>query len=395
MASTTLTDIASQWSFPQGTTYLNHGSFGPSPRCVQQAREALQRRLEAQPMDFLLRLLPPLFIAARARLAAFVGASADDLVFVDNATVGMNVVAASVELRPGDEVLCNDHEYGAVTRLWEHKCQAAGAKLIVQRLPQPLRTADELVDAIFAAATGCTRLLVFSHITSPTAVIFPAAKICRRARERGIPVCIDGPHAVAMLPLDLRALDCDYYTASCHKWLSAPFGSGFLYVHPHQQTAVRPAVISWGRTLEGDSPSWRDEFHWLGTRDTTAWLSVPAAIDFLESVGLDEFRRRTHELARYARQRIGELTADLSAGGAAVNLEPLVPDDPAWYGSMAAMPLPPGEAEPLMRTLWERHGIEVPIIDWAGRRLIRVSCHLYNTRADVDRLVEALGKELA
>lgn len=394
MASTTRSGVARQWSFPAGTTYLNHGSFGPSPRCVQEAREALQRRLEAQPMDFFLRQLPPLLIAARAHLAAFVGAPAEDLVFVDNATVGMNVVAASVALRPGDEVLLNDHEYGAVLRIWERRCKDAGAKAVVQRLPQPLHTADELADAILAGASDRTRLLVFSHVTSPTAVTFPAADICRRARARGITVCIDGPHAVAMLPLDVASLECDFYTASCHKWLSAPFGSGFLYVHPRQQATVRPAVVSWGRTLEGDSPGWRDEFHWLGTRDTTAWLAVPAAIDFLEGVGLDEFRRETHELARYARERIGELTAEVACHGASGDLEPLVADDAAWYGSMAAMPLPPGEAEPLMRALWRRHGIEAPIIDWSGRRLIRVSCHLYNTREDVDRLVEALKSEL-
>jgi isopenicillin-N epimerase len=395
VASTTRSGVASQWSFPAGTTYLNHGSFGPSPRCVQEAREELQRRLEAQPMDFFLRQLPPLLIAARARLAAFVGAAADDLVFVDNATVGMNVVAASVALCPGDEVLLNDHEYGAVLRIWERRCQDAGAKVVVQRLPQPVHTADELADAIFAGASDRTRLLVFSHVTSPTAVILPAAVICRRARAAGIAVCIDGPHAVAMLPLDVASLDCDFYAASCHKWLSAPFGSGVLYVHPRRQAAVRPAIVSWGRTLEGDSPSWRDEFHWLGTRDTTAWLAVPAAIDFLEGVGLNEFRRETHELARYARERIGELTAEVAAGRAAGDLEPLTPDEPVWYGSMAAMPLPPGEAEPLMRALWERHGIEVPIIDWSGRRLIRVSCHVYNTRADVDRLVGALKAEIA
>jgi isopenicillin-N epimerase len=344
-------------------------------------------------MDFFLRQLPPLFMAARDRLAVFVGADAADLVFVDNATVGMNIVAASVPLRPGDEVLLNDHEYGAVLRLWEHKCAAAGAKLVVQRLPRPLRTTAELAEAIFAAASDRTRLLVFSHVTSPTAIIFPAAEICRRARQRGIATCIDGPHVVAMLPLDLKSLDCDFYTASCHKWLSAPFGSGFLYVHPRRQATVRPAIISWGRTLEGETPSWRDEFHWVGTRDTTAWLSVPAAIDFLEEFGIERFRRQTHELAHYARQRIEELAAVISPG-AQHDLEPLVPDDAAWYGSMAAVPLPAGEAEPLQRALWEKHGIEAPVIDWSGRRLIRVSCHVYNTPADVDRLVEALAEEL-
>jgi isopenicillin-N epimerase len=389
-----MTDVANEWSFPPGTTYLNHGSFGPSPRCVQEAREELQRRLEAQPMDFFLRQLPPLFISARARLASFVGAEPEDLIFVDNSTVGMNVVAASIDLRPGDEVLANDHEYGAVLRLWERKCQAAGARFIVQRLPSPLRGVEEVVEAILAAASPRTRLLVFSHVTSPTAVIFPAAEICRQARRRGIGVCIDGPHAVAMLPLELRSLDCDFYTASCHKWLSAPFGSGFLYVHPRRQASVRPAIVSWGRTLEGDQPGWRDEFHWLGTRDTTAWLSVPAAIDFLEHAGLDDFRRQTHELAGYARRRIEELTSAMAAAAEPGSLDPLVPDDPACYGSMAAMPLPPGEAEPLQRALWEKHGIEAPVIDWSGRRLIRVSCHLYNTQADVDRLVDALTEEM-
>lgn len=389
--------IASEWSFPPGTTYLNHGSFGPAPRSVQAAREDFQRRLNAQPMDFFLRQLPPLLIAARAKLAAFIGAAPEDLVFVDNATVGMNVVAASVALRPGDEVLLNDHEYGAVHRLWESKCQAAGARLVVATLPCPLRSADELVDSLFAAVTDRTRLLVFSHITSPTAVIFPAAEICRRARQRGLTVCIDGPHAVAMLPLDMNSLDSDFYTASCHKWLSAPFGCGFLYVHPRRQAEVRPAIISWGRTLEGDEPGWRDEFHWLGTRDTAAWLAVPAAIDFLERFGLAEFRRRTHALARHARQRLEALVVRRHG-----ELEPIVPDDGTaaphetqeqWYGSMAAVPLPPGEAEPLQLALWKKHGIEVPIVSWSGRRLIRVSCHLYNSEAHIDRLLHALESE--
>jgi len=420
------TDVARQWSFPPGTIYLNHGSFGPSPRVVQEVREELQRRLEAQPMDFFLRQLPPLLIEARARLAEFVGAEAGNLVFVDNATVGMNVVAASVELRPGDEVLCNDHEYGAMLRIWERKCQAAGAKLVVQRLPYPLQTTEELIESVLAAASDRTRLLVFSHITSPTAIIFPAAELCRRASQLGIPVCIDGPHAVAMLPLDLESLGCDFYTASCHKWLSAPFGSGFLYIHPRRQETVRPAIISWGRTLDGDEPSWRDEFHWLGTRDTTAWLTVPAAIDFLENFGVERFRRETRELAHYARQRIEELVRDLDASGTA-DFVPLVPDvghvdvghvskrapapeepsvghvwkrapltsDPAWYGSMTAVPLPAGECEPLQRALWEKHGIEVPIVDHGGRRLIRVSCHLYNTARQIDHLLDALDAELS
>jgi isopenicillin-N epimerase len=378
-------DFASQWSFPPGVTYLNHGSFGPPPRCVREARQEFQRRLDNQPMDFFLRQLPGELLATRRKLAEFVGCDADDLVMADNATTAMNIVAATVELRPGDQVLCNNHEYGAVLRLWERVCGRTGAKLVVADLPPPLRSVDELVDAMLSSITSRTRLLVFSHVTSPTAVVFPAAQVCKAARQREVAVCIDGPHAVAMLPFELRSLDCDFYCASCHKWLSAGFGSGFLYVNPRWHPTVRPAIVSWGRTPLGEEPSWRDEFHWLGTRDPSAWLSVTAAIEFLQETSVDDFRRRTHELACYARWKISELTG----------LEPLVADDAAWYGSMITLPLPPGEAEPLQRAIWEVHGIEVPVIDWPpdgkpSRRWIRVSCHLYNDEEQINRLAGAL-----
>jgi isopenicillin-N epimerase len=228
-----------------------------------------------------------------------------------------------------------------------------------------------------------------SHITSPTAVILPMSEICRAAHERGIAVCVDGPHAIAQIDLAIDSLDCDYYTASCHKWLSAPFGSGFLYVHPRRQESVGPLVQSWGRVSPTEPRRWDDEFVWSGTRDPSAFLSVPAAIEFLEGVGFEEFRSRTHALARYARERIAGL----------VGLEPLVPDSRQWYGSMAHVPLPPTksgglDARELQNALWREYGIEVPIVEHGGRRAIRVSCHLYNHRRDINRLVDALRKLL-
>jgi isopenicillin-N epimerase len=239
----------------------------------------------------------------------------------------------------------------------------------------------ETVRALFAGASSRTRLVVFSHITSPTAVILPAQAICAEARRRGLPVCIDGPHAVAMLPLSLNALDCDFYCASCHKWLSAPFGSGFLYVHPRLREFVKPLAISWGET-PGGVPSWQGEFDWIGTRDPSANLSVPTAIDFLEGeVGLEDFRRTTHELARYARHELLWLGQQ----------EPLTADDPAWYGSMVSVPIPAGDAQALQERLWRDFKIEALVKQWRDRRLVRVSCHLYNDQADVDRLLEALG----
>lgn len=372
------------WSIRQDTTYLNHGSFGPPPESVRAARLKWIGELDRQPMDFFVRKFEPAWRAARDKLAEFISVPADSLIFVENATAGMNIVADSFPLRPGDEVVLTDHEYGAVVRIWERACQRVGARVTVARLPLPFTTAAETVDTLFSQVTHSTRLIVISHITSPTAVILPVQEICSRARGRGIAVCIDGPHAPVQIPLDIAGLGCDYYTASCHKWLSAPFGSGFLFVSPKHQSRIRPPVLSWGRLPPLPIESWSDEFCWSGTRDPSPYLSIPAAIEFMREVGLDFFQKGSHALAQYARQRLVELT----------KLEPIVPDSSIWYGSMAHIPLPPGNRVALQDALWRQHGIEVPIVEWHGRRFIRVSCHLYNTPEQIDRLVAALQQLL-
>lgn len=378
----------SPWNLRRGVTYLNHGSFGPAPRPVLEARQGWFERLESEPMDFLVRQMEEHLQAARQRLGQFVGTAGDNLCFVDNATFGMNIVASSFPLAPADEVLATNHEYGAVLRIWRRVCQQAGATLRVQTLPESFVSDEEVVEKFLAGVTARTKLVVVSHVTSPTAVILPVQKICARARRLGMSVCIDGPHAPAAIPLELDRLDCDFYTASCHKWLSAPIGSGFLYAHRRVRSLLKPLVMSWGESLSGRPASWLDEFTWAGTRDPSAYLSVPAAIDFLETAGLAAFRERSHGLAQYARAKITRLTG----------LEALVPDSREWYGPMIALPLPAsvgeppkGHMHPLQAALWEQHLIEVPIVNWHGRRFIRVSCHLYNDEADIDRLAAALG----
>ena len=383
--------LKAEWNIRPDTIYLNHGSFGPPPRRVREARQTWQDRIDSQPMDFFVRELEPAWRAARRALARFVETAPENLIFVENATVGMNIVADSFPLEAGDEVLLTDHEYGAVGRIWQRACARAGGAVKTVELPLPFRTATETAEAILAAATERTRLIVISHITSATAVTLPVAEICRQARPRGIAVAIDGPHAVAQVPLSLDSLQCDFYAASGHKWLSAPVGSGFLYVAPRQQAHVRPPVLSWGRLPPGNIDSWSDEFVWSGTRNPSAYLAMPAAIEFLEQTGIDRFRARTHWLAQYARRRIVELTG----------LEPLVPDADAWYGSMAHVPLSATTSDdqcavsnPLQHTIWQRFGIEVPIVDFHGRRYVRVSCHLYNDTRQLDQLVAGLAELL-
>ncbi len=380
--------MISDWSFPDGVTYLNHGSFGPSPQCVREARQTWSERLEAQPMDFYLRQMEPALDDAAERLGQLIGASGNDLLFCDNATVAMNIVADSIPLQPDDEVLFTDQEYGAVMRIWRRAIDRANAKVVVQPMPRPIGSDDEMTAALMVGVTERTKLIVVSHISSPTAVIFPVQAICHEAAKRGVPVCVDGPHAIAMLDVNLRKIGCDYYCASCHKWLSAPFGSGFLYVARKRQKSLVPPVMSWGGSLGGRAAHWQDEFRWLGTRDPAPFLAVPTAIEFLERFGWEAFREQTHDLARYARQRIVELTG----------LEPAVPDSRDGFGSMISLPLPAsgdpipkqGQQDRLQIELWQRFGIEVPIVHWRGERLIRVSCHLYNTREHLDRLCDAL-----
>lgn len=375
-------EVADQWQFPAGVTYLNHGSFGPSPVPVRSARNRWQSQLDRQPMDFFVRTLEPALRDARDQLSRFVQTASGNLVFMENATAAMNVVAASFDLQAGDEVLLNDHEYGAVQRIWQRACEKSDARLVIAHLPDHFSAPEEIVDAVVQATTDKTRLIVCSHITSPTAVMMPVGALCAAARAREIAICLDGPHAPAHVDLRLDQLPCDFYTASCHKWLSAPFGTGFLYVHPRWQHAVRPVMQSWGRLLPNRPTSWDEEFIWSGTRDPSGYLAVPAAIEFLADVGLQEFRERTHFLARAARHRLSELWRQPD----------MVPDSADWYGSMAQVRLPPGDGSKLQLQLWEQYGIEVPVVPFADRWHIRISCHLYTMMSDVQRLVNAVSE---
>ncbi len=388
-----------EWLLDDDVRYLNHGSFGPSPRCVIEATEHWTRELERQPMHFYLRRMEELLDQASERLARFLGVGREGLIFSDNATTAMNVVASSLNLNADDEVLVNDHEYGAVTRLWRRYAQPSKAHVVTVDLPDPLTDDEAVVEAIMSKVTHLTRLIVVSHVTSPTAVILPIAEICRRARQLNVPVCIDGPHAIAMLPVDLKRIDCDFYAASCHKWLCGPFGSGFLYVHPQQRKRVQPTVVSWGGSIGGYQPSWKDEFNWIGTRNPASFLGVTAAIDFLQqparvltSAGsaLEEYRQHARSLLDFAEQRITALT----------NLPPFA-DRGHWCGSMAAFHLPRvseppkfGERDPIQNALWDRFRIEIPIVHWRGHRFVRVSSHLYNSPAEVEVLADALRQLL-
>ena len=374
------------WRFRKNVIYLNHGSFGAVPVVLQNQQSQIRAACQREPMDFLSRKLEPRWFDARFKLAVWLGTQPENIAFCENTTAGMNEIANWFPLAAGDEVLMNDHEYGAVRRIWKRRCEATSAKLVEVRLPSRLTDPQQLVDAIVAGCNQRTRLVVLSHITSPTAIILPVQKICTLLRERGIASCIDGPHALLQETFKLYSLQCDFYTASCHKWLCAPLGSGFVYVDPRWHSQFKPTRLSWGRVNPAKPERWSDELLWTGTRDHSANLMVPLAIEFFTRLDRAKIDVRNHELACYARRRLSELPG----------AQPVTPEGREWFGWMVGVWLPSDYTNggTLQKRLWDRYQIEVPIVPFAGRYLVRVSCHLYVSTHDIDTLVHCLQQEL-
>ena len=378
--------------------FLNHGSFGACPAEVLDDWQHWQREMERNPVAFLGRRSADLLAAAREHLASYLGARQADLVFVPNATTGVNIVARSLaqalDLKPGDEVLGTDHEYGACDATWQHVCAGRGASYRRVEVPLPFDPATWAARTL-TAATERTKVLFVSHITSTTALIFPITELCALARDRGIVTVIDGAHAPGQIALDLDAIGADYYTGNCHKWLCAPKGAGFLHARPERQAQLDATVISWGYVAESVGGAGHTGFdaytghtllerrlQWQGTRDISAYLAVPAAIAFQRRHDWPTWQRRCHDMACEAQRTV------LARNG----LTPIAPD--AAFGQMVPIPVRVGataDAEALRRHLFDDCRIEVPVTQHSGHTFVRLSVQAYTTQAEVDALVAALA----
>jgi isopenicillin-N epimerase len=371
-------NLKAQFLLNPDIVFLNHGSFGACPKPVFETFQRWQIELEYQPVEFIGRRVDGLLNDARAILANYLNADVNNLIFVTNATAGVNIAARSLHLQPGDEILTTDQEYGAMDYTWEFFCQKVGARYIHQKLPERPLTQSEVVEAIWSGVTPKTKVIFLSHITSSTATIFPIEEICRRARQLGILTVIDGAHAPGQIPLDLTKIDADFYTGNCHKWLCAPKGSAFLYVQPQHHSIIEPMSISWGWV---DGASFVQRNQQQGTRECAAFLTVPAAIEFQQQNQWDVIRARSHELARQTRQRIAELSG----------VEPIVPDSEQFFAQMITAPLPQCNPEVLVRRLREEFNVEIPVTQWNGKIGIRASYQGYNTPEDMEVLLDALS----
>jgi isopenicillin-N epimerase len=370
------------------TVFLNHGSFGACPREVFEKHQQWQLEMERNPVEFLGRRSASLLAQARQRLGEYLGASGDDLVFIPNATTGVNIVSRSLQLQPGDEILSTDHEYGACDATWRLVCERAGAHLRRVTVPLPFEPAAWAA-SVMAQVGPRTRMIFASHITSTTALIFPVAELCALARAAGVPTLIDGAHAPGQVALDLPSVGADYYTGNCHKWLCAPKGSAFLHARPELQAALDAPVVSWGYVagIGGhsgfDAYTGRSTFErrlqWQGTRDLAAFLTVPTAIDFQSRHDWPTRRAQCHQMAIETLHRVSRRNG----------LPPVAPDES--YAQLVTIPVHSEDADGLRRHLYEQHRIEVPVTTHGPHTFVRVSVQAYNTQADLDALCGALA----
>lgn len=361
--------------------FLNHGSFGATPRPVFEVYQEWQRCLESQPVRFLGREWNEYLAQARAELGRYLNADPNDLVFIPNATYGANVVAHSLRLGEDDEILTSDQEYGACEYAWEYVCQRTGA--VYRRQAIPLQASEEeRVEAFWRGVTPRTKVIFLSHITSPTALRLPVEQIIRRARQAGLITVIDAAHTPGQLPLDLGNLGADFLFGNCHKWMMAPKGSAFLYVRREWQEQIEPLIVSWGYHPMPEMSSgsrFLDLLQWTGTHDPAAWLSVPAAIRFMEEHHWDMVRHRSHLLLRQTLEAAAEIT-DL----------PLAYAQDSDYAQMGIVPLPFVPAKVLKERLYQGYRIEIPVIEWAGKVFLRISVQGYNTPDDLQALLGAM-----
>ncbi|HSG15361.1 MAG TPA: aminotransferase class V-fold PLP-dependent enzyme [Anaerolineae bacterium] len=363
--------------------FLNHGSFGATPRPVFEAYQEWQRRLERQPVDFLVNELPDHLAEARQLLGDYINGGRDDIVYVPNATFALNVIARSLDLGPGDEVLTTDHEYGACNNIWEFLSRKRGFRYKRQAIPFPVASKKAIIDKIMEGVTTQTKVVFLSHITSETATRMPVTEICQLASERGILSVIDGAHAPGQITVDMEEIGADFYFGNAHKWMCSPKGAGFLFTQPEKQSLIEPLVVGWGwgddRTLTFGS-DYLDYMQWLGTNDLAAYLSVPTAIEFQEANDWPSVREECHQL-------LGEAIEGISTIAGIPQSYP----DSSSYCQMAVARLPIlRDATAFKDHLYKDYRIEIPVIERQHQHFIRVSIQGYNIREDVDSLLEAL-----
>lgn len=374
--------MESLWDLDPTVLFLNHGSFGATPRTVREAQRRWQDRMEREPVLLLGRELPGLMEGLRRTVAEFVGADAEGMALVPNASTGVGTVLNSLFWKEGDEIVIADHAYNAVRRHVAALVERFGVVERLVTIPFPLSSQQEVVDAFQSGLNERTKLIIVDHITSATALIFPVEEVVKVGKAAGVPVLVDGAHAPGTLSLDLLKIGADFYTGNLHKWVCSPKGTALLWVAPQWRQQILPLVVS-----HGYGQGFNACFDWTGTFDPSAFLAIPEALSFWERQGWEETRSYNHRLVQDGRRLIAE----------ALGEELPHPDSPLFYGSMAVIPFrragdaKPGGPAALTAKLFEEHRIEVPFTSYDHRIWLRISGQRYNRPEQYQRLAEVLS----
>jgi len=374
-------DLKEAFLLRKDITFLNFGSFGATPKPIFEAYQQFQRELEYEPVQFILNKGPEYLKESRVRLAEFLTCEPDDLVYVPNPTFAVNIVASSLDLKAGDEVLSTNIEYGACDRTWEFYCAKKGAKYIKQAISLPIQSKESFLDDFWKGYSERTRMVFISQITSATGLILPVKEICDEAKRRGLLVFIDGAHVPAHIELNLIALNADFYTGACHKWMMTPKGSSFLHVKPEHQKHLDPLIVSWGYQADFPSHSQFLDYHQFnGTRDFSAYLTIPEAIDFMKVNDWWGVAEDCRTLVQLWLPRLCEL----------VGSKPLAPVTDEFIGQMGSIPVRCENPMELKQILYNEYQIEIPVMVQNGQVYIRYSINAFNSEEDLIKLERTL-----
>ena len=381
---TSMENIADLFLVRKDITFLNFGSFGATPAPIFDAYQKWQRVLEAEPVQYIVFDGPGYLQTSRETLAKYIGvADKDDLVFVTNPSFAVNMVAKNFPLAAGDEILTTDIEYGACDRTWEYYCVQKGATYVKQKITLPITSKEKFIEEFFAGITPNTKAVFISHITSATALKLPVHEICAIAKQKGLITFVDGAHGPAQTEVDLSKLEADFYTGACHKWMMAPKGCSFLYAHKSVQPICDPLVVSWGyKALKPSHSSFLDYHQMIGTRDFSAFLTVPDCITFMEKYNWAEVSKKCHEMVLSNAQRFFDLLGST----------PISPLTSEWIGQMISIPIKTSDPELLQRTLFTEYQIEVPIMRQGNDVYLRYSINGFNSQSDIDRLYQVIAE---
>lgn len=362
--------------------FLNFGSFGATPKPIFDNYQHWQRVLEAEPVQFIAVDGIQYLAESRMALANYIGCDdKDDLVYVTNPSFAINLIAKNFPLKAGDEILTTHIEYGACDKTWNYYCEKAGATYRRQKISLPITTKEKFIADFFEGLRPTTKAIFISHITSATGLIFPVKEICAIAKSKGLITIVDGAHAPAHIPLNLQELAVDFYTGACHKWMMAAKGSSFLYAHKSVQALLDPLIVSWGfKALKPSHSNFLDYHQMIGTRDFSAFLTIPACIEFMKQNDWVTVGKKCHEMVLANAPRFYDL----------LDSEPISPLNNEWIGQMISIPIKTLEPENLQRTLFTKYHIEVPIMRQENDVYLRYSINAFNTISDLDALYHAL-----